>query len=59
VSAKEHFFSKATAKVHRVFELTKDFGRNFSKKYHIIYQSSVLQQNSVMTFCPSSDDQMM
>jgi len=59
VSAKEHFFSKATAKVQRLFELTKHFGENFSKKYHIIYQSSVLQQNNVIAFCRSSDDQMM
>jgi len=29
----EHFFSKATAKVQRLFELTKDFSKNFSKKY--------------------------
>jgi hypothetical protein len=59
VSANRNFFLKATAKVLQEFELTKDFPRNFSKKYHIIYQSSVLQQNSVMTFCRPSDDQMM
>jgi flavoprotein len=37
VSAKEHFFSKATAKVLQEFELTKDFQENFSKKYHTIF----------------------
>jgi hypothetical protein len=59
VSANRNFFLKATAKVLQEFELTKDFPRNFSKKYHIIYQYSDKQHDSIVVYWHSEDDLMM
>ena len=54
-----NFFPKATAKVLQVFELTKDFGENFSKKYHTINQSSDKQHNRIINYWHSEDHLMM